>query len=94
MAYQETATTLVINIQAKPYLVAQLTTRDAFSTNATLVWDGGIAYRYINYAYDASYAGSTSDLTNPRICYGTTPCYNDVSPTAVDNPTEANATAI
>lgn len=85
---------MVINIQAQPYLVSQISNREAFSTNATLVWDGGLAYKYLDFAYDSSYAGSTSDLTAPRICYGTTPCYSDIAPTEVEDPTQANATAI
>lgn len=87
MAYPAETRTMVINIQGKPYLVNQITTREAFATNATLVWDGGIAYRYLDYAVDTSYAGSTSDLNNPRICYGSTPCYTDISPTTVEDPT-------
>lgn len=58
------------------------------------MWDGGIAYRYIDYGYDQSYAGSTSDLANPRICYGSSPCYIDIAQTTVDDPTQVNATAI
>lgn len=73
----------------------QLTPKQAFATNATLVWDAGIVYRYIDYAVDPSYAGSTADLEAPRICIGTTPCYTDISPTEVeDKKAEANATAI
>ena len=52
-----------------------MTAKDAFGSNSTVIWDGGVAYNFLDFAYDASYAGSTSDLADPRICVGNSPCY-------------------